>query len=174
MFGRKTKFNLYVLTIQPLPKVRHLIATVSCWLLSEWPNWYGASGPGHLHADLTAFAASELALPIGFVAFDDGIPVGFGALKVESIPSHRHLAPWAAAGFVLPECRGRGIGALLLQALVAHAKTLGHEHVYCGTSTSVSLLRRAAPGGTWSRISCMRVSPWSSSAAATDASYWAP
>lgn len=130
-------------TIQPLPQAAHLGPIVSHWLLSEWPDWYGKGGPGHLSADVTAFAASELVLPIGFVAFDDEIPVGFGALKAESIPSHRHLTPWAAAGFVLPERRGQGIGALLLQAMAAHAKTLGYEHVYCGTSTSINLLHRA-------------------------------
>ena len=132
-----------MLTIQPLPQATHLLPTVSHWLLTEWPDWYGEGGPGNLRADVTAFAASEMTLPIGFVAFDDGIPVGFGALKTESIPSHKHLTPWAAAGFVLPERRGEGIGALLLQAMVAHATTLGFEHVYCGTSTSVSLLHRA-------------------------------
>jgi GNAT superfamily N-acetyltransferase len=77
------------------------------------------------------------------VAFDEGIPVGFGALKAESIPSHRHLTPWAAAGFVLPERRGQGIGALLLRAIVDHAGALGFEYVHCATSTSVSLLHRA-------------------------------
>ncbi len=119
-----------------MPTVRH-------WLLSEWPDWYGEGGPGHLSADVATFAASGVRLPIGFVAVDDGIPVGFGALKAESIPSHSHLTPWAAAGFVVPDRRGQGVGALLLQSMVAHAKTLGYQHVYCGTSTSVSLLHRA-------------------------------
>ena len=80
-------------TIQPLPQARHLMPIVSHWLLSEWPDWYGEAGPGDLSADVTAFAASALTLPVGFVAFDDGIPVGFGALKAESVPSHRHLTP---------------------------------------------------------------------------------
>ena len=132
-----------MLTIQPLAQARYLKPTVSHWLLTEWPGWYGEGGPGDLNSDVTAFAASELRLPIGFVAFDEGIPAGFGALKAESIPSHRHLTPWAAAGFVLPERRRQGIGALLLQTMVAHAKAMGYEQVYCGTSTSVSLLHHA-------------------------------
>ena len=132
-----------MLDIRPLPQVAHLMPAMSHWLLSEWPDWYGEGGPGNLNADVKAFASSELTLPIGFVALDDGVTVGFGALKAESIPSHRHLGPWAAAGFVLPARRGQGIGAFLLQALVDHAGKLGYEHVYCGTSTSVSLLRRA-------------------------------
>ena len=35
-----------------------------------------------------------------------------------------------------------------LEAIVAHAKSLGFPHVYCGTSTAVSLLQRAG----WNQI----------------------
>ena len=30
-----------------------------------------------------------------------------------------------------------------MKAMVDHARTLGYAHVYCGTSTAVSLLHRA-------------------------------
>jgi GNAT superfamily N-acetyltransferase len=116
---------------------------VAQWFISEWPTWYGPGGPGDVDADLNAFADSEDVIPIGMVAFEDGVPVGAGVLKIDSIPSRKHLSPWAGAGFVLPERRGRGVGAILLHALVTKAKALGYSHVYCGTSTSESLLKRA-------------------------------
>jgi GNAT superfamily N-acetyltransferase len=122
---------------------RDLMPLVSSWLLGEWPQWYGAGGPGDLQRDIQELSASPGELPIGIVVFADGIPVGFGALKAESIPSHAHLSPWAAAGFVLPSFRGKGIGATLLQALVAQARTVGFQVVYCGTSTAASLLTRS-------------------------------
>ncbi|MBX3604620.1 MAG: hypothetical protein KF788_05090 [Piscinibacter sp.] len=75
------------------------------WFMAEWPAWYGAGGAGDVHADLAAFSASESALPVGMLAFIDGQPLGTGALKRESIASHAHLSPWAAAGFVLPRWR---------------------------------------------------------------------
>jgi N-acetylglutamate synthase-like GNAT family acetyltransferase len=92
---------------------------------------------------VAAFAASDSSLPAGMLVVDKGQPIGVGALKAESIPSHRHLMPWAAAGYVLPQRRGEGIGGVLLRALVGRANALGHAHVYCGTSTAQSLLTRS-------------------------------
>ncbi len=80
---------------------------------------------------------------MGIVVFAGSAPVGFGALKQASIPSHLHLSPWAAAGYVVPHRRGQGIGAALLQALVSHAASIGHPIVYCGTSTATTLLERS-------------------------------
>ncbi len=132
-----------MLSVQPLLRVPQLKQAVSDWLLSEWPAWYGEGAPGNIAGDVEAFAQSESSLPVGFVVFKGEEPVGFGTLKQESIPSHRHLAPWAATGFVLPHHRGQGIGAFLLQAIALHAKVMGYAHVYSGTSTAVSLLQRA-------------------------------
>lgn len=55
---------------------------------------------------------------------------------------------WAAAGFVLPSHRGKGIGASLLRALAAHAKSVGFQVVYCGTSTA-QVSSRAPAGSYW-------------------------
>lgn len=116
---------------------------VSAWLLAEWPAWYGPGGPGDVERDVQAFGASPQDLPVGIVVFAGPEPVGFGALKQVSIPSHLHLSPWAAAGYVVPHRRGQGIGAALLQALVSHAASIGHPIVYCGTSTATTLLERS-------------------------------
>lgn len=132
-----------MLSAKPLARVPHLKPVVSAWLLSEWPGWYAEGEAGDLTGDVNAFAASELALPVGLVVFDDDDPVGFGALKQESITTHTHLAPWAGAGYVVPHRRGQGIGAFLLQAIVIHSKTMGYSSVYCGTSTAIGLLSRA-------------------------------
>lgn len=130
------------ITLAPMAQSRQLMPLVGAWFRNEWPGWYGPGGAGDLGADLAAFSASETVLPVGLIAFLDGQPVGAAALKATSIASHVHLSPWAAAGFVLAPWRGRGIGAALLQGLVAKAGQLGHAHVYCGTSTSASLLLR--------------------------------
>jgi GNAT superfamily N-acetyltransferase len=130
------------IVVKPLSQHIALTALIEGWLVSEWPNWYGLEGRGNAGQDVSEFAASELRLPIGLIAFEEGRPVGFAALKAESIPSHKHLSPWAASGYVVPEHRGRGIGAALLAGLVAHARGLGFKRVYCGTSTSKSLLTK--------------------------------
>lgn len=132
-----------MLSFQLLSRVPQYKPVVAAWLLVEWPAWYGTGGEGNLEGDVNDFAASEVELPIGIVAFEDEVPVGFGALKKESISTHTHLAPWAGAGYVSPQRRGHGIGCALLSALVEHARSLGHTSVYCGTSTAVTLLNRA-------------------------------
>jgi GNAT superfamily N-acetyltransferase len=136
------------LRVEPLARQRGLTSLVARWFIEEWPAWYGPGGPGNVAEDLEAFAASEQLLPIGFIVFQGELPVGTGALKATSIPSHTHLSPWVAAGFVLPEHRGKGVGSFMLQELVAKAHQLGYERVYCGTSTSESLLVRAG----WSAV----------------------
>jgi GNAT superfamily N-acetyltransferase len=132
-----------VVVVQPLARHSELVPLVAEWFTSEWPSWYGPGGQGNVAQDLEAFSASETTLPVGMVIFENQVHVGAGALKTQSIPSHTHLGPWAAAGYVLPSCRGRGLGLCLLQALVAKAQELGFERVYCGTSTAERLLARA-------------------------------
>ena len=138
----------YRVVVHPLIWHRELLPKICGWFQAEWPDWYGPGGKGNAERDLESFAESENALPFGVVAFEHGLPVGVAALKAESIASHRHLSPWAAAGYVQPSHRGHGIGAQLLASLVTKASDLGFSHVYCGTSTSASLLRRSG----WSVI----------------------
>ncbi len=110
---------------------------------AEWPAWYGPGGPGKADADLQAFANGQGALPVGVVALGpQHQPLGLAALKATSVPSHSHLSPWAAAGYVAPAWRRQGVGALLLKALLSEASRLGYQTVYCATSTSESLLVR--------------------------------
>ena len=109
---------------------------------AEWPAWYGPGGPGNAEHDLADFA-NGTGLPLGVVAFRAGAVCGVAALKAQSIPSHAHLSPWAAAGWVDPSLRQQGIGAVLLAALEAEAAALGHPFIYCGTSTAASLLERS-------------------------------
>lgn len=108
---------------------------------AEWPEYYGADGPGDAARDLAAYCGRE-ALPVGMVALLDGQVVGIAALKAESIDAYPQFTPWAAAGLVAPSLRGRGIGAQLIAALEAHAMRIGHRAIYAGTATAGSLMRR--------------------------------
>ena len=63
-----------------------------------------------------------------FVAEQDGVVVGCGALHVmwEDLAEIRTLA-------VRPEAKGHGVGSLLMEALVADARDLGVERLFCLT-----------------------------------------
>lgn len=117
------------------------IPVLKGWYESEWRGYYGSGGPGNAEEDLRAFARRD-GLPVGVVAFQEGKLCGIAALKAASIDSYAHLMPWAAAGMVAPNQRGRGIGARMLTALEGVARDLGFERIYCGTGTSESLLLR--------------------------------
>ena len=130
------------ITVSRLIAHREVLPLVAEWFRNEWPDWYGPGGPGNVEQDVQSFS-NEGSLPLGILAFSDGAPCGAAALKAESIPSHTHLRPWAAAGFVVPGLRGQGIGARLLSALEVEAKALGYSSIYCGTATANTLLQRA-------------------------------
>ena len=129
------------LTIEPLALHPEALPTLVSWYEAEWPSWYG-SGRGDAKRDLQAFS-NQGSLPVGIVALRDGIVCGAAALKAESIQGHKHLTPWAAAGFVAPALRGQGIGLQLLQALEVQAQALNFPRIYCGTSSAGTLLQRA-------------------------------
>lgn len=130
-------------TVAPLREYPEHCAFFEQAFSAEWPSWYGPDGPGDARSDLEAFANEGGTLPVGVVAFaSGGQPVGVAALKEASIPSHAHLSPWAAAGYVVPQWRRQGVGALLLAALVREASRLGYQAIFCATETSQSLLIR--------------------------------
>lgn len=68
-------------TFEPLARHRGLLPLVAQWFISEWPTWYGPGRLGDVDADLNAFADSEDVIPVGMVAFEDGVPVGTGVLR---------------------------------------------------------------------------------------------
>jgi GNAT superfamily N-acetyltransferase len=111
------------------------------WFETAWADYYGPTGPGDAEQDLIAYSSREK-LPVGLVAFCEGRLCGIAALKPDSISTHTHLHPWAAAGLVAPSFRRRGIGASLLSSLEDVARGLGYSTIYCGTSTAIALLTR--------------------------------
>lgn len=129
------------LTVEPLAVHPEALPTLVSWYEAEWPSWH-RSGHGDAKRDLLAFS-NQGCLPVGVVALRNGIVCGAAALKAESIESHKHLSPWAAAGFVDPALRGQGIGLQLLHALEVQAQALNFRRIYCGTSSAGTLLQRA-------------------------------
>jgi GNAT superfamily N-acetyltransferase len=117
------------------------LPVVKAWFETEWPDYYGPAGPGDAEQDLLVYS-SRGKLPVGLVAFYDDQLCGVAALKPESISTHTHLCPWAAAGLVLRRFRRKGIGASLVSALEDVARDLRHPTIYSGTSTAVGLLTR--------------------------------
>jgi GNAT superfamily N-acetyltransferase len=138
--------------IQGLSGHPGLVPLVVSWFEAEWPGWYGAAGEGDAQRDVLRYSSAKGSIPLGLVAFCDGTPCGFGALKNDPIPAGSLLGPWVGAGYVRPDLRGRGIGTLVLRALTREARRLGFPHVYCGTSSAISLLAREG----WEQLEVVR------------------
>lgn len=129
------------ISIEPLALRPEAIPVLREWFEAEWPEYYGRGGKGSALRDLQGYA-NRGSLPLGIVALESGTVCGVAALRADSIASHAHLSPWAAAGLVDPSMRGRGIGQLLLGALEQQACELGFHRIYCATGTAQSLLQR--------------------------------
>jgi GNAT superfamily N-acetyltransferase len=111
------------------------------WFETEWASYYGPGSRGDAKDDLAAYA-NRTKLPVGMVAFLDNEVCGIAALKSESIRTHSHLSPWAAATMVHRDRRRRGIGTELIRVVEEEAKRHGYDHIYCGTSTATHVLER--------------------------------
>ena len=129
------------LRIEQLADHPEAIPILKEWFESEWGSYYGPTGPGDAQRDLLAYA-NRGALPLGVVALYANELCGVAALRAESIATHAHLSPWAAAGLVRPCLRRRGIGTELIRALEETARSLGYSHIYCATSTAHHILKR--------------------------------
>jgi GNAT superfamily N-acetyltransferase len=68
------------------------------------------------------------------VAEEGGVICGTVALRSEAFSERRELGPWASGLYVEPAFRGRGLGRLLLEAVIAEAGRLGFAGVYGATN----------------------------------------
>ncbi|GGO70799.1 GNAT family N-acetyltransferase [Bowmanella pacifica] len=131
----------HVPKIDYLANRKEFIPLLSDWLIEEWKEWYGITGPGDAESDLRSAARLET-LPIGLVATFDETLVGYINLKHEPIEGYRDFGPWAGAVLVHPAARGRGIGTLLVQHLEDVARNLGYTSVYSGNRTHTGIMKR--------------------------------
>jgi predicted N-acetyltransferase YhbS len=71
-------------------------------------------------------------MPLTLVASLDSRPVGAVTLLAHDVGTELwpNLSPWLAALYVLPECRRRGIGGVLVNAAVAKATAFGAEQLH--------------------------------------------
>jgi GNAT superfamily N-acetyltransferase len=128
--------------IDYLDQHREHVATLAAWHHAEW---------GHLYDEWTLdVARSELAehashrsLPTTLVLIDQDKPLGSVSLVLEDAPELCDQgSPWLASLYVVPEARGRGLGAQLVNAAVALAAQEKIEHLFLFTPEHASFYQR--------------------------------
>ena len=75
-------------------------------------------------------------------------PIGTASLTPDDLETRPDLTPWLASVFVLAEYRRAGVGAALVEAVVAHARKLGVETLYLFTEDRADFYERLG----WSQI----------------------
>jgi GNAT superfamily N-acetyltransferase len=120
---------------------QELVPTLREWFEEEWAYYYGTDGPGNAEADLLS-CCNKKRLPLALVAFKDGELCATGALKHESITTHKHLSPWVSALLVAPKFRGKGVGTQMVSKLERVGKDLGFHKLYAGTESAFGLFER--------------------------------
>lgn len=109
-----------------------LIPVLTDWFRREWPEASVEHDPA---ARLEQFCSRDR-IPLSVVAMDGPRPIGTASLLTESVSSHKHLSPWVAGLYVVPEARGRGVATRLIAALSDIAKSLDIGTIYIGIGSA--------------------------------------
>ncbi len=128
--------------IDYLDQHREHVATLAAWHHAEWGHLYDEWTLALAHAEL-ADQATRRTLPTSLVLLDEGRPIGSVSLVLEDAPELcEEGSPWLASLFVLPEFRGRGLGAKLVHAAVEVAAREKVEHLFLFTPEHAGFYER--------------------------------
>ncbi|MBX3707728.1 MAG: GNAT family N-acetyltransferase [Pseudomonadales bacterium] len=128
--------------IEPIHRHKAHIPTIAKW---HWDEWGHADPEGSLAAWTTALAtrANVDSIPTGFVALNGtDEPIGSVYLVHADMSTRPELGPWIAGLYVIPGCRGRGLGSALMEHGTEACVQLGYKDLYLHTSTAATLYSR--------------------------------
>jgi len=119
-----------------------LIAPLAQRCAGEWAHLYLAWGEGEAVEEFRT-ARTDGGIPATLVALDENHAL-LGTVSVieDDLPGFEHLNPWLATLLVLPEHRGRGVGAFLVSEAERFAREAGHGEMYLFTESADGLFRR--------------------------------
>jgi GNAT superfamily N-acetyltransferase len=119
---------------QHVPRLAALHHAQWSWIVPDWTLEEAR--------DNLAIHTAGTAIPTTLVAFVDGVLAGSVSLLANDHSRIRRWSPWLASLLVLPEFRGRGIGAAVVQEAVAIAARLGVERLYLYTDDAAPFYAR--------------------------------
>jgi len=106
---------------------------LAAWHHDEWrdllPGWTLEQALAELRSH-----TGRRQIPTTFVAIEEDRLVGSASLLTADLDEWEHLTPWVASVYVVPDCRGRGVGRRLLARSVEEAHALGVDTVYLFTA----------------------------------------
>jgi GNAT superfamily N-acetyltransferase len=117
------------------------VPVVARWL---WEEFSRQSGRPLKHVQ-ERLAASTAACgpPQTFVLLVDGEPVGTASLVAHDLDTRPDLTPWLAGVFVVPEARGRGHAARLIETVEAAGRAAAIPSLWLYTHAAERIYARA-------------------------------
>lgn len=76
------------------------------------------------------YRSKKHSLPVTWVAFYQGEPVGMVTLKRFDLATKREVGPWLSALYVMPSLRKKGAGSALIGVLLQNARKTGFKRIY--------------------------------------------
>lgn len=113
--------------IQPLYAGAQHAEQVTEWL---WQAFGGGTLPQAFFASIVEHSQMPDALPITFIAVEDGKLLATVGLWRCDLISRQDLYPWMAALYVAPEARGKGLAGKLQQHVIEYARTQGYCELF--------------------------------------------
>jgi GNAT superfamily N-acetyltransferase len=128
------------LELRYLADCPEVIPTVAAWHQRQ----FGHLGTITLEQRIARFEQSlaKHPLPVTFIAWQEGVPIGSASLVDNDMEDRPHLSPWFASLYVVPEARCHGVGAALLRRVVDEAAALRFAHLYLYTEDQMAFYGR--------------------------------
>lgn len=116
---------------------QNLIPEIAKWSIKE----FGYLNPGETVDDAINKLNMHLntdTLPICFVLLNDKKLIATAALRKISVDTYQSVSPWLGGVMVDEQCRGKGIGSLLMGLVMTEAKKIHKGPWYLITSVRVN------------------------------------
>lgn len=108
------------------------IPTIAKWHHEQW-GYLNPGGTIDTRIERMQRYLTPVAMPAMYICVDGDRVLGTAALVESDMDSHPELSPWLASVYVRADYRKQGIGSMLVNKVVAVAKTLGHSPLYLFT-----------------------------------------
>lgn len=127
--------------IEALAEHPQHVATLVAMLHGEWGALAHWSDPVALTGEIEGRLQTQAA-PLALVALDGDRLVGSVSITLDELAHHPDKHFWIGDVIVAADQRGRGIGTLMMRAIVAHASHLGMADLYLYTPDQEDYYRK--------------------------------
>jgi predicted N-acetyltransferase YhbS len=117
--------------VEPLARHPKLVSELAQLLNKEWGHLEPWSDIKRLENVLRS--RCRCAAPMTLVALEGEHLAGSASIKLRELPHHHDKEYWVGDVIVANSQRGKGIGQLLVQAIVRHARVTGIASLYLYT-----------------------------------------